>query len=102
MGYPREVVKPFSSINTYAKAVAEFGPRRPPAYCKGSNAYDLTAQFFDLVVDSIGALEEGLTLEIMVGDLMAGTSKLIAGDLSLSRPESFPKKYTRMWLSNVP
>jgi hypothetical protein len=59
------------------------------------------AQFFELVVDAIQKLQEGLKIEIIVGDVFTGVPKLIAGELG-PRPKEFPTSYTRMFLSNVP
>jgi len=42
-----------------------------------------------------------LVLEFVCSELYTGLPKLIEGDIG-PRPESYPKKYLRMWLSNTP
>lgn len=57
--------------------------------------------FFSLVADAMLVLQNALTVEVVVSDVMTGTAKLLAGDLG-ARPKNAPVRYTRVWLSNVP
>ncbi|KAF5319697.1 hypothetical protein D9619_008661 [Psilocybe cf. subviscida] len=100
-GYTIDIPNPFNNIDGYAKAVKEFQLKSPPTFCSGSNSFDITAQYFEIVADAIEALRDGLKIEILLGDVISGVPRLLEGDLA-TRPDSFPKEYTRMWLSNVP
>ncbi len=61
----------------------------------------MMTHFFSLVADAMLMLQDALTVEIVVSDVITGTAKLIAGDLG-ARPQNAPERYTRVWLSNVP
>lgn len=64
-------------------------------------SYSVGEAFFGGVVNALKVLKGHLTLQILHGDLMHELAKVrLNGDHS--RPAEFPRKYTRMWLSNVP
>lgn len=64
-------------------------------------AFSVGETFFDAVVDALKALKGRIILEVIHDDLSSGLLKIRAGATD-SRPAEFPKKFTRMWLSNVP
>ena len=73
-----------------------------PSYCTYKNGFGIMTHFFAMVAASLARLKNVLTIEMVVGDLISGVPRLLAGDFLPKRPTSFPQKYTRMWLSNVP
>ncbi|PPR04334.1 hypothetical protein CVT24_013372, partial [Panaeolus cyanescens] len=78
--------------------------RGPDDLSLDQTSFMAVRQMFDSVAKSFELLdpqEGALTLEFVCSDVCSGVPKLLAGDLGY-RPESFPKKYLRMWLSNVP
>ncbi|KAF9026023.1 hypothetical protein BDZ89DRAFT_1067865 [Hymenopellis radicata] len=64
-------------------------------------SFSILSMFFDGVVEAIANLKGHLTLELLQGDLNEELVKMQNGD-DVTRPQSFPRKYTRIWLSNVP
>ncbi|EIM87131.1 uncharacterized protein STEHIDRAFT_167970 [Stereum hirsutum FP-91666 SS1] len=64
-------------------------------------AFSVGETFFDAVVDALKALKGRIMLEVIHDDLSSGLLKIRARAMD-SRPAEFPKKFTRMWLSNVP
>ncbi|TCD63143.1 hypothetical protein EIP91_005902 [Steccherinum ochraceum] len=66
-----------------------------------SPCYTTVKTFFAAVADGIRALQGHIKVELLSGELV---SKLASMRLNADhhRPEEFPRKYTRMWLSNVP
>ncbi|KAF9040853.1 hypothetical protein BJ165DRAFT_1406859 [Panaeolus papilionaceus] len=67
-------------------------------------AFVTMQQFFDSVrvcLEAMDGRQDALTLEFVCAELCSGISQLVAGDFG-PRPSSFPTKYMRMWLSNVP
>lgn len=64
-------------------------------------SFDIMGRFFELASEALYLLRSALKIEIVVGDVMMGTAKLVHGD-SGERPKGFPDKWTRMFLSNVP
>ncbi|KAI3613200.1 hypothetical protein WG66_001557 [Moniliophthora roreri] len=63
--------------------------------------YSIMSVFFNAVVDSLTILRGHVKLEFYLGDYITALIKMQDGD-DLERPAEFPRKYTRMWLSNVP
>ncbi|KAF9040856.1 hypothetical protein BJ165DRAFT_1613427 [Panaeolus papilionaceus] len=67
-------------------------------------SFAIMQQVFDSVRECFTYMDsrhDALTLEFVCTELCAGLPKVIAGDFG-PRPASFPTKYKRMWLSNVP
>ncbi len=64
-------------------------------------AYSVISVFFDAVVDALIALKGRILLELIQDDISAALVKMRIG-LDVSRPAHFPRKYSRIWLSNVP
>ncbi|KAF9529063.1 hypothetical protein CPB83DRAFT_893776 [Crepidotus variabilis] len=69
----------------------------------GANSFGIQAEFFRHVVEAIRYLytESKVHIELVCSDAISGLGKLVAGDLD-PRPDTFPKSFARMWLSNVP
>lgn len=58
-------------------------------------------RFFEEAAAALKALGSKIVLEFICGGLSEELAKMrLKGDLT--RPPTFPRKYTRMWLSNVP
>lgn len=104
-GYPEDMSTFFDDSgceNFEMTASALEDKNSAPAYCTYTNGFGVMTHFFAMVVAALARLKSVLTIEMMVGDLISGVPRLLAGDLPPMRPASFPRKYTRMWLSNVP
>lgn len=91
----------YNSIVPFIVFNHEFQKGGSPEFCDGLTGFAITTQFFELVTNAMRKLQDTLTLEIVVPDVITGTSKLISGQLGY-RPQESPARYTRMWLSNVP
>ena len=64
-------------------------------------AWEVCDAFFGEAAAALKGLESRVTLELICGGLSEELAKMrFKGDLT--RPTAFPRKYTRMWLSNVP
>ena len=64
-------------------------------------AWQTCKQFFEAAAAALKAMGSKVTLELICGGLSEELAKMrFKGDLT--RPATFPRKYTRMWLSNVP
>lgn len=100
-GYPLFDGDAYHCITPFIEFVKEFQKGKPPLFCRGTTAFAITAQFFELVANSMWVLQNTLKLEVVVSDVFTGTTRLLAGDLG-KRPKEFPDRYSRMWLSNVP
>jgi len=61
-------------------------------------AYMLT--LFDGVVDAVKLLGNKLQCEFIAGEINQELSKVRLG--TDTRPKHFPRKWTRIWLSNIP
>lgn len=85
------------SLSTTTRNIAG----QPPPYCGYTNGFGITTQFFTMVTQSLARLKDVLHIEVIVGDVLTGIPKAVAGDLG-PWPAPFPQQYTRMWLSNVP
>lgn len=56
--------------------------------------------FLDGVVDAVQSLGGELQCEFIAGEINQELSKVRLG--TDTRPKHFPKKWTRIWLSNIP
>lgn len=64
-------------------------------------AWQTCNTFFQEVAAAMKTLGSRITIELICGGLSEELAKMrFKGDLT--RPKEFPRKYTRMWLSNVP
>ncbi|KAG2023880.1 hypothetical protein CC2G_001486 [Coprinopsis cinerea AmutBmut pab1-1] len=61
--------------------------------------FQIMKQFFTLVVAALNALKGRVVVEVVLEDVIAGLPRLFADP---ARPKTYPQKFTRMWLSNVP
>ncbi|SJK99726.1 uncharacterized protein ARMOST_03037 [Armillaria ostoyae] len=105
MGYPDNNRNPFHMVSL----IEPFNERM--RLVKGRNmnarinqdcpAYSVISVFFDAVVDALIALKGRILLELIQDDISAALVKMRIG-LDVSRPAHFPRKYSRIWLSNVP
>ncbi|KAG6908799.1 hypothetical protein DXG01_003246 [Tephrocybe rancida] len=97
-GYPNNVFDIFTIVQQLAAFNEEMSLDRPvdknaPAFCH-------TVTFFDNLVTAVKELGESVQVEFICGDVNREMSKIrLHTD---SRPDTFPKKFTRIWLSNVP
>jgi len=66
----------------------------------GFPAYAYCAVFFEAFIASLKKLEGHIQLEIVCGEITRELAKNRLG--TDGRPQSFPKEYTRIWLSNIP
>ncbi|KAE9410311.1 hypothetical protein BT96DRAFT_371276 [Gymnopus androsaceus JB14] len=55
--------------------------------------------FFNAVVDALKTLKGKITVELFLGEMCQTLATMRSGD---QRPANFPRKFNRMWLSNVP
>ncbi|KAI0719797.1 hypothetical protein C8T65DRAFT_826784 [Cerioporus squamosus] len=63
--------------------------------------FDVCSTFFEDVAAALKALENHILLEFRIGELCEELTIMRCGGDGM-RPDEFPKKYMRMWLSNVP
>ncbi|RDX52492.1 hypothetical protein OH76DRAFT_1480607 [Lentinus brumalis] len=64
-------------------------------------AWDVCSVFFEKAAAALKAMESKVILEFMQGEICEELAQMRC-DRDTTRPRKFPKKYTRMWLSNVP
>lgn len=81
--------------------IRDFQKGDPVPSSSGNSGFAASSGFFEMVADAIWELQNKLKIEMVVGDVITGVSKLFNGDLG-ERPKEFPTTYTRMFLSNVP
>lgn len=63
--------------------------------------WDVASTFFDQVADALRVLNGRVTIELISGGLSEVLAKSTFGN-DPGRPDAFPKKFMRMWHSNVP
>ncbi|KAH9848533.1 hypothetical protein C2E23DRAFT_785783 [Lenzites betulinus] len=64
-------------------------------------AWDVFSTFFEEIAAALRGLSGHIAVELIAGGLSEELAKMrFKGDVT--RPDKFPRKYTRMWLSNVP
>ena len=64
-------------------------------------SWQTCSAFFGEVAAALKNIQSRITLEFICGGLSEELAKMrFKGDIT--RPKEFPRKYTRMWLSNVP
>lgn len=98
-GYPDVKLDMFGTIASFEK----FNHRHERNGSAGSvyTAWDSCNKFFEEAAAGLKALGSKIVLELVCGGLSEELAKMrFKGDLT--RPSEFPRKYTRMWLSNVP
>ncbi|GAW05069.1 hypothetical protein LENED_006903 [Lentinula edodes] len=62
-------------------------------------SFSVVSIFFKAVAEAIKILNGKIMFEFLQGDMCHTLAKMRVGD---DRPFNFPRKFTRMWLSNVP
>lgn len=71
---------------------------------KGQNiacpAFSYISTFFDAAAAAAKTLKDHICIEFLGGEINAELSKISLG--VDRRPTDFQRKYTRMWLSNIP
>ncbi|KAI0357691.1 hypothetical protein OH77DRAFT_1435494 [Trametes cingulata] len=77
------------------------GDRRGAKVDMNTLAWDIASTFFSEIADALQALRGRITVELICGDLTEELVKMRYQGHA-TRPSTFPRKYTRMWLSNVP
>ncbi|KAI0737520.1 hypothetical protein C8Q80DRAFT_1125297 [Daedaleopsis nitida] len=64
-------------------------------------AWDVCNVFFEQTAAALKSLDGKITLEFLIDDICKQLAKMRCGDDS-TRPMAFPRKFARIWLSNVP
>ena len=64
-------------------------------------ASQVCGAFFEKAANALKGLAGHLTVELQCGGLSEELARMQWG-ADVTRPKEFPRKYTRMWLSNVP
>lgn len=105
-GYPDTKFEPFKVIDEIDNFNERLKLTEDLDSCKGSvdrnyAAFSVGEVFFQNVAKAIKALNGRLTVEVVRGDVSNTVVKMRAG-ATQSRPEEFPTRFARIWLSNVP
>ncbi|KAF8962201.1 hypothetical protein BDZ97DRAFT_1130396 [Flammula alnicola] len=98
-GYLKLCTNPYDTLITFLEFMGRY--QKLPRSVSGMTSFSVSRKFFDLVGESIGVLQDRLTLELVAADVTTALPRLFAGDLG-PRPNGSPTDFTRMWLSNVP
>ena len=101
-GWPLRSVDPFAPL----RSLEEFNDEiHRDNYQKMSKihrrAYAAAATMFESVAEALNALDGKVKLEVLCGGVLEELQKMQLG-ADRTRPADFPRKFTRMWLSNVP
>ncbi|TFK84369.1 hypothetical protein K466DRAFT_527474 [Polyporus arcularius HHB13444] len=102
-GYPDFKMDMFTTIASLDQFNRRNGPDAQQRIRSNPNmlAWNTCNTFFEEAAIALEALGSCLMIELICGGLSEELAKMrYKGDLT--RPEEFPRKYTRMWLSNVP
>jgi len=99
-GYPKVSNNPFETITSFAEYSKEF-ERSKYKSSSGCCSFVACSRFFEMVADALWELQNTLKVEIVVEDAIMALPKLFAGELG-QRPKTFPREYSRIFLSNVP
>lgn len=95
-----DVFEPVGCVEDFNQRNKE-GQQGPAKNTADTTAWDIFSTFFDEIANALKGLEGHITVELIAGGLSEELAKMrLGGDGT--RPASFPTKYTRMWLSNVP
>lgn len=102
-GYPDYKMDMFTTIASLDQFNRRNGPDAQQRIRTNAKmvAWSTCNAFFEEAAAALEVLESSLTIELICGGLSEELAKMrYKGDLT--RPKEFPRKYTRMWLSNVP
>ncbi|CAA7262627.1 unnamed protein product [Cyclocybe aegerita] len=97
-GYPQINGGPYDTMLSFARFTKQY--QRGPDRSK-KTGYSIMSQFFEVLAEALWSVSRMLKFEILVGDVITGVPRLVAGDFG-KRPKEFPRTYSRIWLSNVP
>ncbi|KAI9060048.1 hypothetical protein FKP32DRAFT_1679333 [Trametes sanguinea] len=102
-GYRTQSGDAFEPVNFIENFVNRHKPRKngPITNSADTLAWDIFSAFFDEIAKAIEGLGDHVTVELIVGGLSEELAKMRT-KADVTRPEVFPRKFTRMWLSNVP
>ncbi|TFK90199.1 hypothetical protein K466DRAFT_543778 [Polyporus arcularius HHB13444] len=102
-GYPTLDLDIFDTVNQLGEFVRRDQPEDLRLRPRGRDAlaWQTCDAFFREVAAALKTLGSRIRIELICGGLSEELAKMrFNGDLT--RPKEFPRKYTRMWLSNVP
>lgn len=101
-GYPEvATLNAYATVEDLRNACDRLGLLNTRRIDPDCPSFSVADTFFTGVVEGLKSLRGRIKLEILQGDLVHELSKMrLGGDTS--RPAEFPRKYMRMWLSNVP
>lgn len=101
-GYPQMFSSDsFATINFIEQFCRRFGLLQVQRPNSDAPSFSVVSTFFTAVVDSLRSLHGRITLDIVQGDVTQELMRSRLREESLA-PNRMPRKYTRMWLSNVP
>ncbi|KAI0329760.1 hypothetical protein GY45DRAFT_1279063 [Cubamyces sp. BRFM 1775] len=93
--------EPVNQLDDFNQRNTPRARRGPITNDANTLVWDVCSKFFGEVATAIRGLEGHLTVELIAGGLSEELAKMrYKGDTT--RPANFQRKYTRMWLSNVP
>ncbi|KAI0658112.1 hypothetical protein C8Q70DRAFT_201642 [Cubamyces menziesii] len=96
-----DAFEPVNHLDDFNQRHTPRARRGPITNDANTLAWDICSKFFEQVATAIRGLDGHLTVELIAGGLSEELAKMrCKGDTT--RPAEFPRKYTRMWLSNVP
>ncbi|KAF9529061.1 hypothetical protein CPB83DRAFT_853145 [Crepidotus variabilis] len=104
VGYPAVSGTPYDhlfSFGPFNKLFERSLLRKKSLITGDITAFDIMGRFFELASEALFLLRNALKIEVVVGDVMMGVARLVHGDLG-ERPKTFPDKWMRVFLSNVP
>ncbi|KAH6889592.1 hypothetical protein BKA70DRAFT_1329294 [Coprinopsis sp. MPI-PUGE-AT-0042] len=94
-GYPEYPGHPYDNIESFYNLAHDIAPSAKI----GRSIYKILRSFFGSVSKGLHAMKNNFTIECVVENLFGGLPRLF---VSQDRPSGYPKKYTRMFLSNIP
>ncbi|KAK7056830.1 hypothetical protein VNI00_002547 [Paramarasmius palmivorus] len=80
-------------LGLYAQMQKEVDPDCP--------SYSIVSVYLDAIIQTLETLRESIKIEFLLGDYNRELTKMLVGD-DIERPKEFPRKFTRIWLSNIP
>lgn len=101
-GYPDFIhLDPFGLANSMHGFNDRFGLNRQVKIDKDCPSFSVASTFFDGVVDAVKVLKGKLLCEVIQGDMCQELLKMQLGGDDI-RPADLPRKFMRIWCSNVP
>ncbi|EFI28567.1 hypothetical protein CC1G_13594 [Coprinopsis cinerea okayama7 len=100
-GYPENDQNPQDNLSSFFYMCIRFSKHHQMMELMSvpRTVFYVFKQFFIRVIAALRALRGKLVVEIAVDDVITGLPRIFADS---SRPKTYPNKFTRMWLSNVP